>query len=166
MKENGKEIKPTAKENILGIQVRYMMDNGKMICSMDWELNHGLINHNFKGLIIKERKMEKEPIHGLMGHFILEIGRITKFMELVNINGVMEENMKENGCLIISKGLESTLGPKAKDSKVTTLKTKNMGKVYISGQMAVNTTENGRMVNNMELGNILLQMGWQEKGFG
>ena len=51
---------------------------GKMTCSMDKELRHGLMDQCMKVFIKKEKNMGEELIPGVTGQNTLVIGLITK----------------------------------------------------------------------------------------
>ena len=68
-KESGSMIKLMAKVFILMLMEQIIMVNGKMINSTDLELKSGLMEQFMKGIILKERKMEKENLHLQMDLF-------------------------------------------------------------------------------------------------
>ena len=55
-----------------------MRDNGKMTCSMDWELRSGLMAQVILVSIILERSKEKEYTNGMMGLSTQETGLRTR----------------------------------------------------------------------------------------
>ncbi len=71
-----------------------MKGNGRMISKMDMGLKFGQMGLNMKVTIIKEKKMVKALIHGLINLSIRDNGQIIKYMGMVFILGRMEENMK------------------------------------------------------------------------
>lgn len=87
------------------LMVQNMMDIGRMISRKVMELRHGLMEANMKDFIEKVRRMGnhynkksikvRENIIGLMGVFMLDSGKIIKFMGLGNIIGLMEEKYIE-----------------------------------------------------------------------
>ena len=54
-------------EFIFMLMVRNMKVNGKMICSMDSELRHGMMDPNTKGITSMGKNKDMESIIGQMG---------------------------------------------------------------------------------------------------
>lgn len=80
--------------------------------------------------------------------------------------GLMEEDMKGTGKLIICMGKEFILGKMGGNMKVNTLMTRNKDTVSIYGLMVENTWVNGRMVNSMVKADMCFQMALREMAFG
>jgi hypothetical protein len=77
--------------------------------------------------------------------------KIMLSMARVSINGLMGASSAENGKTIKCMDTAYSLGVTADDLTVSTRTIRSMGMVFSSGQMAVNTMDNGKMANNMEL---------------
>ena len=97
MKANGKETRLMAKENTLIATVLLMKVCGKMICNTEKVKNIGMIIRNIRAFIREERNMVSGAIHGMMDQSILETGKKTRFMDMVNINGPTVENSMVSG---------------------------------------------------------------------
>lgn len=124
-----------------------------MTCRMGRDKKHGQMTSSMKEIIIWVRNMEKAPLDGLTNHFIQVTLKITKLKVLEFINGVMEEDMKDNGLTtkcMVKVFLHGLMGG---DTMVNTLKTKNKVKESFIGQMEGLTKEVGLMESNMALAN-------------
>ena len=131
-----------------------MKENGFKINSMDKELSIGLMVQSTREHFNKERNKVSEYMFSKMAHVTMVkspiihymakvkyhlkmvslmrvIGKITKWMELVNSHGVMGEYIKAN-----------------------TKKVESMAKAKCYGQMANYIREGGLMENNMDKVNI------------
>lgn len=166
MKEHGKEIKPTAMENILIATEPLMKVTGEMICNMATELNFGTTIQNMRAIIKEEKSMVKVHTHGRMAHNILERGTKIEFMETENTLGTTADNTRVIGKTTIWTAMVYILGKMEESMRVSTRKTKSMEKVYILGLMEENTTVNGRMVDSMEEANIYLKRDNSVKDYG
>ena len=58
-----------------------------MIYNMVKELRHGQMDHDTKETMVMEENMVLEHTSGMMDHSIQEIGKRTKYQELVFIHG-------------------------------------------------------------------------------
>lgn len=61
-------------------------------------------------------------------------GKMIRLLARAYTNIIMEQNIKDNGTMIISMALESKLGLTAADTKETTMKERKMDKVSIPGR--------------------------------
>lgn len=64
-----------------------MMAIGKMICRKVMELKPGLMVQNMKDSIKRDRRMDKENIHGLMEVNIMDNGCKIRFLVVESISG-------------------------------------------------------------------------------
>ena len=55
-----------------------MKETGRMISSMDLELNNGMITQSMRVIISKEKNTAKVYIHGLIPHITMVTGKIIK----------------------------------------------------------------------------------------
>lgn len=98
------------------------------------------IKENFLIIILKE----KEDINGQIVEFIMEIGKITKCMEQVNLHGVTEENTQANIKMIKSTGKGFFIGQTDKDIKVIGKMVSNKEKEYLLMNKEKKSKDNGR----------------------
>ena len=97
MKECGSETKLTGRVSLHMLMVPHMMENGKMIFSMDKELSTGMIARNTKDHTIKEISMGLEAILGLMDLITQGIGLKIRYKETVSTPGKTAESTTEIG---------------------------------------------------------------------
>lgn len=76
---------------------RSMKENGLMITSTARVWRLGLTEANTMDITTRERKTEKESIHGKTTVITLALGRTTRSMDLVLMSGVMEGSTKDSG---------------------------------------------------------------------
>lgn len=79
-------------------------------------------------------------------------------MDMADIYGSMDVNMKVNGNQIICMAKVFTLGRTAEGMKDSMNRIRNMVMVCMYGQMAGDMKEIGSMANNMERASISYQM--------
>jgi hypothetical protein len=72
-------------------------------------------------------------------------------MEKESINGVMEDNIVDNGEIIKWKVEEFSHGQIIEDTKVNTMMIRKKAMVYSSGPTEEDMKESGRMASSMEL---------------
>lgn len=94
---------------------------------------------------------------GLISPGMSVSGLKTKFMDMALTNGLMDEDMKDNGTKITCMGTEFTPGKMEDVMKVTMLKTESMVMASMYGLMDESTKANGKTVANMESASILLK---------
>lgn len=127
IKENGKRINNTEREEKPGLMEQCMKEIMSQEKSMEWVNFNGqmvrFIRDNSSIIILKGQ----ENINGQMEELITENGKIIKCMEEVCLPGQMEGNMKEN-----------------------TQKIKNKAKEHFIGLMEENILDNGLMANSTE----------------
>lgn len=114
-KENGRMIRLTDKESILMLMVQDTKDNGLRINNMAMVLKDGQMVPLMKVNIHKERSMEKENSPGLTLVHSLAISLTTIFMEVVSMNGQMEEFILVIGKITRWKVMEPSLGQMAEN---------------------------------------------------
>ena len=84
---------------------QFIKVNGQMISSTDQELKVGLMDLNIKDNTSMAKNMEMVIMNGLMDQISTEIGFKINIQVLVLIIGLMEENIKVNG--LMEKCMES-----------------------------------------------------------
>jgi len=97
---------------------------------------------------------------------ILESGLKTKFMVEENTLGMMAENMRVTGRIIIWMDLVYIPGKMEECMKATIRKIKSMEKEFTLGLTADAMMANGKMEDNMALGSIYLNKDNIEREFG
>ena len=75
-----------------------------MICSMEREWRHGLMDLCMREIMHLGESMELGHINGMMDHNILVIGLKIRLVGLEYIHGWMGGSMRENGRIIIWRG--------------------------------------------------------------
>jgi len=149
-KDTGKWIKPMAEEDLSMLTETSMMATGRTIRLMDTdntpilmvlstkdiglmisntvkEKNIGQMVPNTKVITNSERKMDLENSTGPTKALMLVNLLITIFMETENTNGLIIENMKDNGSPIRCTEEVSSHGPMEENMKVITTMTKKQG---------------------------------------
>ena len=74
-----------------------MKVNGKKINNMDWVLRHGQMVQNTTVNMYKAKNMVKEHLHGQMDQLTMVNSLKTISRAVVNIIGLMGENMMDHG---------------------------------------------------------------------
>lgn len=72
-------------------------ENGKTINKKDSEQKVGKMDLNMRVISSKEKNTDKVDIFGATELNTMEIGKKTKLLDLEYMNGLMGENMRENG---------------------------------------------------------------------
>lgn len=138
---------------------------------------HGLMVLAMKVTMWRERNTDRETSHGLMAALTVDNSqKITLMVMVINnhiygalqvfINGLMEENTKENGKTTKWKVAESLPGPITGDMRENISMTKKRVKECSIGQMGGSTRESGKTENNMVPEYIHQQVERPERGNG
>ena len=77
-----------------------MMESGKMICNMDMVQKCGQINLVLQDIILKDKNMGKVKDNFVTVQLMKVSENIMKLKVMEYINGLMENNMKDNGKII------------------------------------------------------------------
>lgn len=101
MKANGKETKQMDMVFTCTMMEQDTLVIGRMIFSTVTARKHGLMVHSFKATMLKGRNKVKVLILGRMVQPTLEDGKIIKLMDMECTHGLMEENLKAVGKIII-----------------------------------------------------------------
>jgi len=123
---------------------------GKMTLNQVKELKYGQKEANMLVNMKMERSKDTVLIHGLMALFTKEIGLTIELMELVNINGKMEENTMETGIITICMEWEFIFILMELHMRVSIRKIRKLDMAFISGPTVESMKVGGIMVNNME----------------
>ena len=151
---NGRMTRLTDTEFTLTSTVQNMKDTGKMICSTVMVWKHGLMVQDMKVTIKKVKSMEEAPMSGPMGQNTLVTGLTTRLMDKVYTHGSTVVLMKAHGRIIICMDKAHTHGVTVENMKESTIWTKSMATVSISGLMVVAMKVTGKMGNNTVKENI------------
>jgi len=119
MKVSGKIICHKEKEHTSIKMELSLLGNGLMMFSMGWDVKNGLMDQYLKGCISLDENKVWECIDGMIVHNSLEIGKIVKFQGWVYMNGLMGDNIMENGLITICMDLESINGRITENMKVS-----------------------------------------------
>jgi len=114
--------------------------------------------HSFKETMLKGKNKEKVLILGRMVQPTQGGGKIIKLMVMGCTHGLMEENSKAVGKIIICTEEVYTAGLTDVYLKVNMLMIKRKVRVFTHGVMEDNTAVNGKMVNNMDKEYIDMRM--------
>ena len=93
--------------------------------------------------------MVLDIINGLMDQNIMENGLIIRLKDREYIPGLMDEDMMVNGKKIICMVTVFTLGPTEEGTKVNIKRTRNTDTARLPGLMREYTLDGGKMANNM-----------------
>jgi len=92
--------------------------------------------------------MEEDSTPGKMARNTMETGITIRFMAVVHISGSMVESTPVNGSTTICTDTVYTLGKMVGVTKASTLRTESMDMASISGQMAANMMDSGKMAGS------------------
>lgn len=115
MKESGKMIRLMEREFTLMLMVLAMRVNGLKINNTVLVLRDGLMELPMKVNIHKERSTEKESLLGLTIVLTPENSLTITSMDLVSMNGLMEESILETGKTIRWRVMELSRGQMAEN---------------------------------------------------
>ena len=130
-------------ELIIIAMERNMLVNEKMINSMEKDKRFGQMEQNIQVTMLMEKKKDMEFFCELMGQIMTASSFKIAYMDQENILGLMADLLSVIGNTI--KWMEKAFlnGPMVGNMRVSTLRIKNKGMAFSSGQMAVNTMDNG-----------------------
>jgi len=143
-----------------------IMVNGTKINNMVMVSKHGQIPQNMKVIIKWVKKMVRVISYGVIHHHIKDNSMIIIFMGVEFINGLMKDNMMENGKIIKCMVEVYFYGMMVEDMRENILKIKNKDMEFSHGLIKDNTKDNGITENNTEREFILVQMEFQEEENG
>ena len=133
-----------------------MKEIGKKINRMGLGKKVGLMGLHMKGIINKEKKVDKENSNGLMGVPMMVNLRIIILMEKGFIHGEIKDNILEIGKIIKWMDMEFLLGLMGEDIKEIIKMIKKMDMVFLSGLMEKNIKDIGKMESKMEKENSIM----------
>ena len=149
MTANGQTIKQMVRVFIHIKMELYILEIGLKINNMVKDVKHGQTAQNMKVSMMKAESMGQEHYILQMGPGIKVILTIMISKELEHIDGLMIEDMMENGFKIKCKELVKQCGQTVEFIKANILMIKKMGMVDLLGQISESMKDIGKMVNSM-----------------
>jgi len=143
-----------------------ILENGKMICSMDTERRLGLMVAHSKVTTNSERKRVKENIIGLMGRVLQGVGVTTRSTVLVFTHGLTVESSKAAGLTTTCTERAPIVGQMVDCTWVNTRMTRSTVTVFTPGAMDDSIMGSGKMENSTAKAFIDTQMGTVGRAFG
>ncbi len=136
-------IKQTEKEHIFPNSELNIQEIGSMIGKMEEVKNIGQIKLSISDNTKMEKNMERANSCGLMIVLMKVTFYKIIFTDMENMNGKMEEYMKESGKTIKCKEKEHFYGLMEENTLVITFKIENKALVFLLSKMVEYMKENG-----------------------
>ncbi len=126
-----------------------MKESGAKTCSMEWEKRDGLMDQSSKDATERAKKMVLESIYGQMGLAMRVNGRIMRLQDMGSTSGQTEESILDIGKVTLWMNLEYILGKMEECTKDSTRKIKSMDLESTLGQIRNAMQVGGPMENSM-----------------
>ena len=143
-----------------------MKESGAKTCSMVWEKRGGLMDQSSKDVTEKAKKMVLESIYGQMGLAMRVNGRIMRLQDTGSTSGQTGESILDIGKVTLWMNSEYILGKMEECTKDSTRKIKSMDLESIHGQIRNAMQVGGPMANSMVSESSYLVMEKENWEFG
>lgn len=143
-----------------------MKESGAKTCSMEWEKRGGLMDQSSKDATEKAKKMVLESIYGQMGLAMRVNGRIMRLQDTGSTSGQTEESILDIGKVTLWMNSEYILGKMEECTKDSIRKIKSMDLESTHGQIRNAMQVGGPMANSMVSESSYLVMEKENWEFG